>query len=96
MNSSNQYSLKQAILELLDAYRLNDKLNETKLIHSWEKVTGKMIANHTQRLYIKNKILHVKLDSPALRNELLYSRHKIIDLLNTEAGKKVIDDISFR
>jgi predicted nucleic acid-binding Zn ribbon protein len=96
MPPSNQTTLKQAILDLLKAYNLNGRLNETRLIQSWETVTGKMIANHTKRLYIKNRILHVKIDSPALRHELIFSRHKIVDLLNTEAGEKVIDDIVFR
>ncbi len=96
MSSTNQYTLKQAIFELIKTYGLGHKLNETRLIHSWEKVTGKMITKHTQRLYIRNRILHVRIDSPALRHELMYSRHKIIDLLNAEVGERVIDDIVFR
>ena len=91
----NEQTIKEAINELLDAYRLRDKLNETRLLQSWGEVTGKMISNHTVDLFIKRKILYVKLDSPALKNELSYSKEKIIDLLNTEAGLEVIRKIVF-
>jgi predicted nucleic acid-binding Zn ribbon protein len=92
---SNDQSLGAAIKEFLQAYRLEERMNQTKLIHSWEKVVGKMIANHTHDLSIRNKILFVHIDSPALRNELSYQKGKIMDSLNSEVNAKVIDDIVF-
>jgi hypothetical protein len=93
---SNDRSLGEAIKEFLHSYRLEDKLNETRLIQSWEKVVGALVSKHTQGLYIKNKILFVRIDSSALRNELSYSREKIIRELNQEATTKVIEDIVFK
>ena len=94
-NSSNQ-SLGSAIKEFLQAYRLEEKFNQTKLIHSWEKVVGKMVANHTKDLHIRNKVLFVKIDSAALRNELNYARETIIKSLNEEVHADVIEDVVFR
>jgi hypothetical protein len=54
-----------------------------------------MIARETTHLYIKNRILYVKLNSPALRQELGYARAKLIKLLNKAAGSEVIGDIAF-
>jgi len=93
---TNDQSLGDAIREFLHSYRLEDKLHETRLIQSWEKVVGAMVAKHTQGLYIKNKILFVRIDSSALRNELSYSREKIIRDLNREASANVIEDIVFK
>jgi len=90
---SNDQSLGEAIKEFLQAYRLEDKLNETRLIASWEKVLGKLVTNHTTELYIKNRILFVKIDSAALRNELSYAREKIVKALNKAVNADVIDDI---
>lgn len=95
MKKSNDQTLKEVINELLEAYKLGDKLKEVRLIGSWEKVVGKLINKHTKNLYIKKKVLFVKLDSAALRNELSYARQKIIKALNKEADKEVIDDIVF-
>jgi predicted nucleic acid-binding Zn ribbon protein len=72
---------------------LEGKLNEVKVIHSWQKVVGKMISAHTKDLYIKNGRLFVKIDSPALKNELTFRRTEIADKLNQEAGGKVIEEV---
>jgi predicted nucleic acid-binding Zn ribbon protein len=93
---SDDQSLGSAIKEFLHAYRLEEKFNETRLLHSWEKVVGKMVSVHTKDLHIRNKILFVRIDSPALRNELSYTREKIVKLLNEEANSEVIEDIVFK
>ena len=93
MKRTNDQSLGDAIREFLQAYRLEDKLNETRLMASWEKVLGKLVANHTTELYIKNRILFVKLDSAALRNELSYAREKIVKALNAAVKADVIEEL---
>jgi predicted nucleic acid-binding Zn ribbon protein len=92
---SNDQSLGSAIREFFKAYHLEDKLNETRLIRSWETVVGKVIAKHTKELKIRNRILFVKIDSSALKNELSYQKEKILNALNGEVEAKVIDDIVF-
>ena len=93
MSNKNQYSLKEAIQEMLKAYQLDGKLKEINLINSWEKIVGKMIANHTKDVYISNKKLFIKVDSDALRHELLYSREKIKNSMNEEAGEELIEEV---
>ena len=95
MRYSNDQSIGSAIKEFLQAYRLDQKMNEKKLIHSWEKIVGKMIAHHTRDLAIRNKILFVRIDSSALKNELSYQKEKIMNSLNEEVNAKVIEDIVF-
>lgn len=95
MKYSSDKPIGEVIREMIETYRLEGKLNEVKLLHSWEKVVGEMIARHTRDLYIKNAKLFVKVDSPALKNELNYSRTEIADKLNHEAGGKVIEEVIF-
>jgi len=92
----NQYSLKEAIEQLIRAYGFNDKLLETTLIDSWEEVVGGVYAAHTEHLKVKDKTLYVKIDAPALRQELMMQRTDLMKKLNGKVGKKVIDDIVFR
>ncbi|MFC2101798.1 DUF721 domain-containing protein [Bacteroidota bacterium] len=96
MRRSNDYSLKEAIQEFLNTYRLDDKLEERKVIELWGAVMGKMVSIHTTDLYIRNKKLYVKVDSSALRSELSYAREKIRDVLNKEVGSEVITDVIIR
>jgi predicted nucleic acid-binding Zn ribbon protein len=95
MKTSNDRSLGEVLKELIETYRLEGKLNELKVIHSWEKVVGEMIARHTKDLYIRNGKLFVKIDSPALKNELTYSSSTIVENLNAEAGCRVIEEVIF-
>ena len=95
MKKSNEQTLGEAIRELINAYRMKGKLDEVKLIGSWEKVTGKLIMKYTRDIYIKNRKLYIRIDSPALKNELMYSRSQMVDSLNREAGSTVIDEIVF-
>ena len=96
MSRSNDQSLGDAIREFLHSYHLEDKLNETKVIQSWGKVVGPMVEKHTHGLYIRNRILFVKVESAALRQELTYSRSKIIAALNKEVKSEVIEDLVLR
>jgi len=96
MKRRNEYSLKEVIEQLVKAYRMEAKLDETQLMSSWDKVVGGIFAKHTEHLSIKNKILFVKMDSAVLRSELAMTRSKLTDMLNKECGKKVIEDIVFR
>jgi predicted nucleic acid-binding Zn ribbon protein len=95
MKTSNDKPLGDVIREMIETYRLENKLNELKIVHSWKKVVGDMIARHTRDLQVKNGKLFVKIDSPALKNELMYSSSVIIENLNKEAGSKVIEEIFF-
>ncbi len=92
---SNDQTIREVIEELIAAYHIGDKLNQAKVIGLWDQVVGKMIARETTHLYIKNKILYVKLNSPALRQELGYARTKLVKMLNKAAGTEVISDIAF-
>ena len=96
MRKSNDQKLGEVIQELLKLYQLEDKLDEVKLMHSWKEVVGEMIANHTKDLYIRKNTLYVILDSPALKNELSYSRSQIRDSLNEAVGKEVVTEVVFR
>ncbi len=90
---STEVLLKDAIDKFLKDFSLEDKLNETRLIGSWEKVAGKLIARHTKELFVKDQVLYIKADSAALKQELTYMKTKLIDKLNKEAGLLVIKEI---
>jgi len=75
---------------------LEGKLNEVGVINSWEATVGKAISSRTSKIYIKDHILFVHLNSSVVRNELLMLRQAIKEKLNENAGTEVIKDIVFR
>ncbi len=96
MKRKNDYTLKEVIEQLVNAYGMNKKLDEAQLISSWKTVVGGIFNKHTQNLVVKNRILYVNLDSSVIRSELMMARSKLVKMLNEATGKNVIDDIVFR
>jgi len=95
IKKQNEQTLGDAIKEMVAAYRIGSKLSEAKMLGSWEKIVGQMIAKHTVQMKVSKRKLYVKLDSAALRNELTYAREKIRKALNKEAGEDLIDEVVF-
>ncbi len=93
---TNDQSLKQAIDQMLKTFHLDQKVNETRVINSWEAVMGKSVSNRTTQIYMRNKKLFINLNSASLREELQHAREKIIKLLNEEAGQEVVEEIVFQ
>lgn len=96
MKNSKEQKLGDAINDMLRLYRLDEKIDEHKLIRSWEKAVGPMIARHTTDIYISNKKLVVTIDSAPVRQELLYARSKIIEDLNAMVGSQVAEELVLR
>jgi predicted nucleic acid-binding Zn ribbon protein len=95
---SNEITLGEAIQELINTYNpaSKRKLSEAKMMGSWDKVVGTMIARHTIKMWVSRRKLFVEVDSAALRQELVYSREKIKKSLNKLAGEDLIDEVIFR
>lgn len=86
-------TLGQAIRELLNSYRLTTKFDEANLIASWERLAGKPIAKRTKKIYIRNKVLFVELDSPSMKHDFSLHRGQVLELFKKEFGAGVITDI---
>lgn len=91
--TDNEQKLSEVIKELIHAYKLSEKLNEVKLREWWSANAGASIIKHTKGLYLKNKVLYVRIDAPALKNELIFLKSSIIDKINKASGEKSVEDI---
>ena len=95
MRKTNDKPLKEALQEMLQAFQLEKKFRQKKLISSWEKIMGPAVAHRTTQLQFREKKLFVFLNSASLREELFSSRERIKNLLNEEAGGEVVEEIVF-
>ncbi len=93
--SADTLSLKEGIEALLDAYHLRTKFHQTQLVSSWDKIMGGPIASRTEKLFIKDKKLFIKLNSAPLKQELSMSKTRLIQILNGSIGEEVINEIIF-
>ena len=88
---------EKKIGSLLDEFvrknNLQKGLAEYRIQKSWNELLGKSVALSTKSMYIKDRILFVKLHSSVIRNELTLIKDDLIRRLNESAGAEVIDDV---
>jgi predicted nucleic acid-binding Zn ribbon protein len=93
MRKPNDKSIKEAMDQLFQVYKLQQKFDETALIAAWPEMMGVAIANRTKELYIRQKKLFVRVESSVIKNELMMMRSQIIEKMNEQAGGEVIVEI---
>ena len=91
----NTVGIKQAFNDMLDDYKIDSKYKATIIKKLWLSIMGKTIASRTGKITLYKKKLKVKIDSAPLKNELNLSKSKVLEILEKELGKGVIEDIVF-
>ncbi|MDH8700673.1 hypothetical protein M2138_000004 [Dysgonomonadaceae bacterium PH5-43] len=89
----------KSIGELLKSFieedpQMANKLAEARLIDYWNSMNS-AITKYTSSLYVNNRVLYVRLSSSVLKRELYLSKSSLIQKLNAECGRGIIDDIVF-
>jgi predicted nucleic acid-binding Zn ribbon protein len=86
-------SMKDAVGVFLKAQGLDNEYREKEILGKWEELVGKPISMRTEELTIKNKVLHIKLNSAVMRDELFQRKGQIIDIMNKAAGFEIITEV---
>jgi predicted nucleic acid-binding Zn ribbon protein len=89
----NTKHVGDAIQQLLNTYHLKSKYDEANLIGSWERLVGKPVARRTKKVFIRDKVLFVELDSPAMKNDLNLHKKQIIEVFRKEFGNDVVTEL---
>jgi len=95
MRKANDKSLKDAIEQMMQVYKIKRKFDETGIIANWPQLVGKSVANRTKELFIHDKKLFLRIESSVIKNELMMMRTQIIDKINENAKGTLIEEIIF-
>ncbi|MFZ4863530.1 DUF721 domain-containing protein [Sphingobacterium sp. Mn56C] len=85
-------SMKQAVEKWLEVYRLRRKFDESSIAVFWPELIGPYIAKRTQKVYIHDRKLYVKVESAVVKHELVLMRKQVIGRVNEHVGKVIIED----
>lgn len=72
------------------------KVAEGKLPQTWRDVVGDRAAELTTELRLERNILHVRIQSSVLRQELFYQREALRDEINRRAGLRLVNAVIIR
>jgi len=95
MRKANDKSIKEAIEQMLQVYKIKRRFDETAVIASWPELVGKPVANRTKELFIHDKKLFLRIESSVIKNELMLMRTQIINKINDEAKGILVEEIIF-
>lgn len=95
MRRTNDKSIKEAIEQMLQVYKLRRRFDETSLIAAWPEMMGKAVANRTKEMFIRERKLFIRIESSVIKSEMVMIRSQILDKMNERAGSKVLDEIIF-
>ena len=95
MGRTNDKSIKEAIEQMLNVYKIKRKFDETSVIATWPDLMGKSVANRTKEIYIYNKKLFLKIESSVIKKEIQMMHTQIIEKINEKAGNELIDETIF-
>jgi hypothetical protein len=93
MRKSNEQSLKDIISGMMEGTVIQSKMIEMDIINKWPELVGDMIAGQTQKMYFGKGKLFIHIESAPLRNELNFSRSKIVEIVNQFAQQELISDV---
>ena len=95
MRKANDKTLKEAIEQMLQVYKIKKRYDETAVIANWPQLVGKPVANRTKELFIHDKKLFLRIESSVIKNELMLMRTQIINKINEEANAVLVEEIIF-
>ena len=84
-----------ALQGLLHQLGITTKMQQYRVITSWESIVGERIARVAEARRIENGVLFVEVKTAPWRHELAMRKHEIMDKIHRATGKKLLKDIRF-
>ncbi len=91
-----EYSIGDALKQFLNQSRLKGSVMAMQIDEAWEKIMGKTIARYTEKIEIHGHTLYISTSVAPLRQELLYKKDRIRELVNEALGEQVIKEVVVR
>ena len=93
MRGKNTHNVGDIIRKLMKNPKLEGKLDELDALAIWDDLIGDALIKYIVSQKIYKGILHVKLKSAPMRNELSYKKTELKQQINKRLGKPFLKDI---
>ena len=89
-------SISDVLKDFVTTNNLQKGMDQVEVTEVWKRVMGLGVANYTTNIQLKRNTLYVQLSSSVLRDQLSYGISKIIQNLNDEMGRTVVEKLVLR
>ncbi len=95
MRRQNTETLDQVIQRYIKSIGAEPKIMEIRVKNSWDEVMGTAIAQQTKSIFLRGKVLFVKIQSPIVKAELSMLKQSILLRMNEAVGEGTLTEIRF-
>lgn len=82
--------------ELLARLRLTEPMEGWRAVELWPDVVGERIAARARAVGFRGGVLVVEVENPVWMSELTYLRKRLIEELNRQLGRDIVQEIHLR
>ena len=86
-------SVKEILSSFFNQKQISQGVFNSKVGIAWKNTVGKQFSKYTKDIYLKKNTLYIKVSNPMLKEEISYSKNKIIELINSELKQDIIEKI---
>ena len=80
--TSKPLKINELTSQLFEQKRIKNNILQAQIQNTWEKLMGNNVIKRTNKIFIKDNKLIIKLTSAPLKNELNNSKKRIIKQIN--------------
>lgn len=96
MPTHSPQRLGAVLAEFVDRYGYRDQLDAARAVEAWPGLAGPAVAGVTERVWMQDGTLFVKVSSAPWRHQLQFQREGWRQRLNEHLGRPVVDEVVFR
>lgn len=92
---SQAQSLKELLSRFIETSPFQKQITTATVRSVWQKTMPKTVCDRTEKLYVYNNKIFLKINSAALRHEFQFNKDKILALLQESMPKTLLEDVIF-
>tara|TARA_B100001778_G_C18575435_1_gene624716 strand:- start:554 stop:844 length:291 start_codon:yes stop_codon:yes gene_type:complete len=96
MKKNNLNSINKIIKKIVSNPKLSNRLEELDAIEIWYNLIGDNLKKYILDSRVSEGVLYVKVKSAPVKNELFYRKEMLIEKINSELKKQLIQDINIK
>ena len=96
MKKNNLNSINKIIKKIVSNPKLSIRLEELDAIEIWYNLIGDNLKKYILDSRVSEGVIYVKVKSETVKNELFYRKEMLIDKINSELKKQLIQDINIK
>jgi len=88
--------MEDALKDFMSKSRLKPRLTEVRIQENWEQLMGRTISRYTENIQLMDGRLMISTTIAPLKQELTYSKDRIIKLVNEMLGEAAVREVIIR